>query len=169
MSDETNTSCCGGEMPKPTSEHDWLQRFVGEWASEGEVIMGPDQPNMKLIGSEKVRSIGGFWVVGEITSEQVEMPYEQTYTIGYDPEQKKYHGTVIDSMSSYFWRNEGTVSGDSITLMTEGPSPMNPTGLTKYRETTEFKTLDHKVFTSEMQGPDGEWFTFMTINCRRKK
>ncbi len=171
MSDQTNTQTCETsgcpDMPKPTQEHAWLQRYVGEWISEGEAFMAPDQPPMVLKGTEKVRSIGGFWIVGEITSSMVEMPYEQVYTIGYNPEQNKYYGTVVDSMMSHLWRNEGTVDGESITLETEGPCPVN--GVAKFRETTEFKSPDHKVFTSRILGQDGEWRPVMVIDCHRKK
>lgn len=153
-------------MPKPTPEHDWLQRFVGEWVSEGEAFMAPDQPPVKLQGIEKVRSLG-FWVVGEITSTLEHFPYQQVYTIGYNPTSKKYVGSVVDTMMSHMWLNEGSVEGNSITLETEGPCPVN--GMTKFRETTEFKTPDHKVFTSRLLGPDGEWKVGMTINCYRKK
>lgn len=153
-------------MPKPTSEHEWLQRFVGEWTSEGEAYMAPDQPPVKLQGIEKTRSLG-FWVVGEITSTLEHFPYQQIYTIGYNPESKKYVGSVVDTMMSHMWLNEGSVEGNSITLETEGPCPVN--GMTKFRETTEFKTPDHKVFTSRFLAPDGEWKVGMTINCYRKK
>jgi hypothetical protein len=152
-------------MPKPTPEHEWLQRFVGEWVSEGEAFMAPDQPPVKLAGIEKTRSLG-FWVVGEITSTLEHFPYEQIYTIGYNPASGKYTGSVVDSMMSHMWLNEGSVEGNSITLETEGPCPVN--GTTKFRETTEFKTPDHKVFTSRLLAPDGEWKVAMTINCYRK-
>lgn len=170
MSEPTNTPSCENsgcpDMPKPTSEHEWLQRFVGEWVSEGEAYMAPDQPPVKLQGIEKTRSLG-FWIVGEITSTLEHFPYQQIYTIGYNPESKKYIGSVVDTMMSHMWLNEGSVEGNSITLETEGPCPVN--GLTRFRETTEFKTPDHKVFTSRILSPDGEWKVGMTINCYRKK
>ena len=29
---------------EPQKEHQWLDKFVGEWISEAECMMGPDQP-----------------------------------------------------------------------------------------------------------------------------
>jgi hypothetical protein len=48
-----NTSACK-EMPGPVKEHELLQKFVGEWESEGEAFMAPGQPLTKLKGSRKL-------------------------------------------------------------------------------------------------------------------
>src|SRR5260370_20650405 len=53
-----NTSACK-EMPGPVKEHELLQKFVGEWESEGEAFMAPVQPPTKLKGVESSRLIGG--------------------------------------------------------------------------------------------------------------
>ena len=50
---------------KPQKEHAWLQNLVGEWTSEMECVMGPDQPPIKNKGIESVRSISGLWTMGE--------------------------------------------------------------------------------------------------------
>jgi hypothetical protein len=33
---------------EPQKEHQWLQRFIGEWTFEGEAMMEPDQPPSKF-------------------------------------------------------------------------------------------------------------------------
>ena len=157
-------------MPGPVKEHELLQKFVGEWESEGEAFMAPGQPPTKLKGVESSRLIGGFWFVAQIKSTVPDFPYEQILTIGYDPAKKKYIGTVIDSMTSHIWQFEGTfdATGNILTWETEGPVP-SPQTPSKFREVTELKNPDHKVFTSSILGPDGSWNTIMTINIRRKK
>jgi len=57
------------EMPTPGPEHQWLQQLVGEWTFETECSMGPDQPPIKNAGRETVRSLGGFWTIGNGNSE----------------------------------------------------------------------------------------------------
>jgi uncharacterized protein DUF1579 len=54
----------------------------------------------------------------------------------------------------------------SVRRSVEAPRPDGPS---KFREVTELKSPDHKVFTSSILGPDGSWNTIMTINIRRKK
>jgi hypothetical protein len=157
------------EMPPPAKEHAWLRRFEGDWNSEGEIVMDPSQPPMKISGFDRARMIGGFWVVSDGRGDQ--MNFESRLTLGYDEKKKKYVGTWIDSMSSHLWRYEGTVdpAGRILTLETEGPSPENPTKNVKFREVTEFKSDDHRVFTSSKLNPDGKWTTILTIHFRRKR
>lgn len=53
---------------EPQKEHQWLQRFVGEWTFEGEAMMEPGQPPSRFNGTESVRSLGasGFWLRGRV-------------------------------------------------------------------------------------------------------
>lgn len=63
---------------EPQKEHQWLQQLVGEWTSEAECSMGPGQPSTKSYGTERVRMVGGVWMVGE---GQGEMPDGGTATM----------------------------------------------------------------------------------------
>lgn len=79
---------------EPQHEHQWLQKFVGEWTYEIEASMGPDQPPEKTTGIERVRSLGALWIVAE---GQGGMPDGDTattmLTLGYNPQTKRYLGT----------------------------------------------------------------------------
>lgn len=70
---------------KPQTEHEWLQRLVGEWTAEMEYVMGPSQPPMKSRGAESVRSIGGLWTLGEGSGEMPDggrmMKYQDIMTL----------------------------------------------------------------------------------------
>ena len=44
-----------------------------------------------------------------------------------------------------------------------------PGKLTKFKEVTEFRSPDHRVFNSSMLGEDGEWRTVVNVVFRRKK
>ena len=156
---------------QPQKEHKWLEQFAGEWDFEVEIVMQPGQPPIKAKGTDSGRMVGGFWVTVEGKAEMMGMPFLSRLTLGYDPTKKKYIGTWIDSMSSYLWKYEGTVdaTGQILTLETEGPNPMKPETVSKFKEVTEFKSKDHRVFTSSILGDDGKWTTMVTANSRRKK
>jgi hypothetical protein len=161
------------EMPPPAKEHAWLQQFVGDWETDVEINMEPGKPPVKGKGVESDRMLGGFWLVAEGSGTMEGMPGTMTslLTLGYDPEQKAYVGTWIDSMTSYLWKYNGSVdpSGKKLTLECEGPCPMKPGKLSKFREVTEFKSKDHRVFTSSMLGDDGKWASMVTVHYHRKK
>lgn len=158
-------------MPQPTREHEWLKQLIGEWDYDVEGFMGPGQPPMKRKGTEAFRAIGGFWVFGEGKSEGAGIPFSHLLTLGYDSGKKKYIGTWIDSMAGYMWKYEGTVdsTGKILTLESEGPSPMTPDKMSKFKDVTEFKDKDHRVFSSSMLGEDGKWVTIVKVDSRRKK
>lgn len=158
------------QMPPPVKEHEWLQQFVGNWEYETEIFMDPTKPPMKVKGNEVVRSIGGFWIVAESKGDMMGKPFLGVMTLGFDPQAKKYTGTWVDSMASHLWKYEGTVdsAGKILTLATEGPCPMKP-GLTKFREVTEWKNKDERVFTSSFQGDDGKWNMMVRVTSHRSK
>lgn len=160
-----------GQFPKPQKEHEWLQQFVGEWDSEAEAIMAPGQPPMKCKGTMNFKMLGAFWVIADNKMSMMGMNVSAIFTCGYDAEKKKYVGTWIDSMGGHMWKYEGTVdeSGKKLSLHAEGPNMMKEGKMAKYIDNYEFKSKDHIVLTSTMQGDDGKWVQFMTANLTRKK
>jgi hypothetical protein len=157
------------EFPGPEKEHQWLEKFVGQWATTSKGSMGPDSPPMECNGTIESRMIGEYWVVNEMQSTPQGIPMQGLQTIGYDPAKKKYVGTWVDSMVNHLWLYEGTVdeSGKKLTLEAEGPNLLADGKLTRFRDAYEFKTPDHILVTSSMLGEDGQWITFMTGDAKR--
>ncbi len=157
---------------EPQKEHQWLQKFIGEWTCETEAQMGADRPPEKAVGTESVRSLGGLWILAE---GQGEMPCggEATtmMTIGYDPHKQRYTGTWVGSMMSYLWLYDGELdaSKNLLTLNSDGPSMTEEGKIAKYKDVIEFKSDDLRVMTSHILGDDGQWHQFMTVNYQRKK
>jgi hypothetical protein len=157
---------------EPQAEHRWLERLVGEWTSESECFMGPDQPPLKSSGVEVVRSLGGLWVVA---GGEGPMPeggsMRSILTLGYDPAGKRYVGTFIASVMSHLWIYSGgsvDAAGKVLALDAEGPS-FTGAGTAKYIDSIEFLDDDHRTLTSRILGDDGQWFQFMTAHYYRKK
>lgn len=162
---------CAANMPKPTEQHAWLQKFVGEWEFTGECNMGPDVPPMQSKGHEKVRDVGGFWIVSEMHSSMMDMPMTGYITLGYDAKEEEYVGTWISSCDGHLWEYEGELNsaGDTLTLECEGPCPMLGGKTAKMRDVVSFKDANHRTMTSSMKGEDGKWVEFMTLNFTKKK
>jgi hypothetical protein len=151
-------------------EHRWLERLGGEWTSEMEAAMKPGDPPQTFTGTESVRSLGGAWFLCEGRGEMPGGGSTTTImTLGYDTAKGRYVGTFIGSMSTYMWVYEGAVdaSGNVLTLETEGPSFTDESRMAKYRDAIEFRSDDHRVLTSRMQGEDGAWQQIMEVHYRR--
>ncbi len=158
------------EMPAPQKEHQWLQRLVGEWISEGEAAMEPGKPPEKFRTTESVRTLGGLWILAEGRGQMPDGSAATTMmTLGYDPQKQRYVGTFIASMMTHLWRYDGALdaSGRVLTLDTEGPSMATPGKMAKYRDVIEVESDDRRMLTSHMQDGDGKWHLFMTAHYRR--
>lgn len=174
MTTETNTEC--SMIATPQKEHEWLQKLVGDWTWEGECDMGPDQPPWKSTGTERVRSLGGLWTVGESTNRMPDKAESSTtlMTLGYDPQKNTFVGTFVASIMTHLWvyeHGELDASGRALHLYAQGPSmaPGSEGKMAQYRDSIEFKSDDHRVLTSHVQGEDGQWTHFMTAHYRRAK
>ena len=170
----TTTSPHPTDMPAPAprvEQHAWLQQLVGEWTMKAEATMGPGTEPMLMESTESVRSIGGLWVVGEGQASFDGTPFTSLLTLGYDPAQRAFVGTWVDTMQAHMWTYVGKLDDSKkvLTLAAEGPSFDDPTRTSKYRDAIEIVGPDHRVLTSSVQRPDGQWTTFMRADYRRKK
>jgi hypothetical protein len=157
---------------EPQKEHHWLQKLIGDWTCEGEATMEPGKPPAQWKATESVRSLGGLWFLAE---GQGEMPgggaSTTLMTLGYDPQKKRYVGSFIASMMTHLWVYDGALDADGrvLTLDTEGPAFSGEGKIAKYKDVIEFKSDDHRVLTSHVQGDGGEWNGIMTAHYRRTK
>jgi hypothetical protein len=158
------------QMPKPQKEHAWLEQLAGDWQWQSKVTMGPNGPTMEGAGTESISSLGGFWIVSETEGRCAEMDMNARMTLGYDTEKNKYVGTWVGSICNHLWTYEGDVSedGKSLVLYSEGPCPMKPGELSKFKEVITIKSPTEREFTSSRQNEDGSWTKFMTITYQRK-
>jgi Protein of unknown function (DUF1579) len=155
---------------EPQKEHQWLDKFIGEWISESECSVGDDQPPSNTKGTEIVRSLGGIWVMAEGDFVMPDGNHGRTImTLGYDSQNSGYVGTFIGSMMTYLWIYKGSLdeSEKILTLDTEGLN-FSQSAIAKYQDIIEFVSDDHRVMRSQILGDDGNWNHFMTAHYRRK-
>ena len=156
-------------QPEPQKEHAWLRQFEGEWVFEGECEMGPGQPPMKTTGREKVRSLGGLWIVADSVHGSPEHGESQAVlTIGYDPEKGRFVGSYIASMMKMMWIYEGRLddAGRVLTLDCEGPDMTGGGERIPYQDIYEIADANTRLFRSRVF-KDGEWREFMRGAYRR--
>lgn len=165
-----STASAQTDRLNPVKEHEWLQKFVGQWDSQTKADVQPGQPPFESTGQEKVRALGKFWIVAEHSGEMMGTPVTSNFTLGYDPEKKKFVATWVDSMFNYLWTYDGALDaeGKTLTFETEGPNPMTG-GTCAFKEVIEFQGPDERTHKSYLRGDDGEWSEMMTISYRRKK
>jgi len=157
-------------MAKAQEEHAWLQRLVGEWTYEMEAACGEGQPTVKVTGTESIRAVGDFWIVGEGTGVAPDgTPATMMLTLGYDPQQGHYVGSWFGSMMTNLWIYEGTMDADKrvLTLASDGPSFEVEGKTTKYRDIIEITGEDQRTLTGMCLGEDGEWHEMMKMFYRR--
>ncbi|MDX1934908.1 MAG: DUF1579 domain-containing protein [Capsulimonadales bacterium] len=162
MSNETTDGNTSGT--KPVAEHEWLNRLVGEWRVESEMLVAPDQPWQKTTGTETVRSLGGLWALGEGRSTTPDgTPMEFRSAFGYDVSFKEYRGCWYASVSSHLWKQTGELSADgrTMTLNCVGPHMTKDGETANYRDVIELVDEDHRTVTSYGQDEKGEWLEFM--------
>lgn len=155
---------------QPVKQHNWLKRLVGEWTYSGQCAVEPGGAPMTFEGTERVRSIGDLWIVGESTGTMPGgTPATMILTVGFDLALGRFVGSWIGSMASYMWVYSGFLDDAErvLTLETEGPSMKDPTKRTKYRDITEWVSDDRRLFRAMILGDDGKWEQMMSMELRR--
>jgi uncharacterized protein DUF1579 len=97
------------QLPQPAPELKRLDRFVGTWAMEGNLV-GSDEKN--ITGRATFRWLpGGFFLEQRIELSFMGMEIRSTELVGYDPETGTFPSTVYSNLSPaplpYRWEVEG--------------------------------------------------------------
>ena len=153
------------EMPKPQTEHGFLERMVGNWRVTSTSMAHEE------VWTETCRSLNGIWFVAEGNGDMPDGggPATTVLTLGYDPAKGRYIGTWFGTMMRHLWVYDGEVSGDgnTLSLYTTGPDFAEPGKMGDYREQIIFTDNDHRTFTSSSKQPDGSWKQFMQADYER--
>ena len=172
MGTETTTQ----ESPmeeRPSKEHEWLKKLVGEWTFESKEMAGEGQD--VFLGSESVRSLGDLWIVSEGRGNSPATESHRTLmTLGFDARRGRFAGNFVASMMTHHWVYDGALSDDgkSLLLDCEGPSMLDgapPGRMVKYQDIIEWVDDDHRLLLGQIQGDDGQWQQFMRSDYYRVK
>ncbi|TWT99354.1 hypothetical protein Pla108_02910 [Botrimarina colliarenosi] len=155
--------------PEPTAFHRDMAREVGVWDAKVTVWTAPDAEPEHSTGVETITAMGPLWTVGKFQGDFAGMPFEGRSQMGYDPAEKQYIGTWIDSVSPYLMTMQGSYDPSTHQLTMESNCRCWQTNEPqKGRMVTTYLDENSKVF--ETFGPDdeGNEFRSMRIEYTRR-
>jgi hypothetical protein len=164
-------SCIAQEKPdsKPI-ELEVLRASIGVWNAEIEVWPeGPDSTSIKFKGVETIRPYGEYWIASDFDSEFEGQTMKIHSIVGYDLEQKKMVGTVIDhgpyaaSMTGHYDKESMTVRWKTEAKDLNGKPMVQKTLITQ-------KNANQRVLELLVPGEKNNDFTkFMQIRFVKRK
>lgn len=164
-------SCIAQDQPtsKPI-ELEVLKASLGVWDAEIEVWpKGLDSPSLTFKGVETNRAYGEHWIASDFDSKFMGQTMKVHAIVGYDLEQKKMAGTVIDhgpyaaSMTGDYDEESKTVTWMTKAKDTSGKPMMQKTLVTQ-------KSADERLLVLMVPGDKKDDFTkFMQIKFVKRK
>lgn len=155
---------------RPTPEHAWLKRLVGNWSSVSEMY-SPDGTFTSVTGEERVWEFGGLWVLGGgVTDLGGKYTNLYKFGLGYDISFNEYRGFWLSILSSHLWNHTGILSNDknTMTLDCVGPDLGIRGAESNYREVLSIQDENHRTQESYIQAPNGEFQRVVIVRFTRE-
>ena len=156
--------------PQPTAEHLRFTGYAGVWDVACSFYMDPSQPPMEVAGKETIEMFGAFWTQGLFECEMFGQPFRGQATLGYDPIEKEYISTWIDTMSPTHFILKGNFDAEGKVLeMTGRGFDCHSQAMTDYRTSEEHISPDERRFEMFMKLPDGNEVKVFTHHYTRAR
>jgi len=155
---------------KPTKEHEILKNDVGTWDATVKIWPTQGAEPMESKGTETNELLkGGLWLVSRFEGEAGGMPFTGVGTTGYDPVEKKYVGTWVDTMTPHLMisKAEYDPATKTMTGTAEGRDAVTQQSYTA-KLIARYVDDDNRVFEMHMPGEGGKHFKMMEINYKRR-
>jgi hypothetical protein len=162
------------QIPKPTAEHKIVTADEGTWDATVKMFMGAPGAEPRVTKGVEVNTVlsGGLWLVSRFEGDFGGAPFEGRGQFGYDPVQKKYVGTWIDSMAPNLSILEGTYDAKSRTMTYVGDG-VDATTRSKFTQRMVTVTRDDgtRDFTLYVTSPEtgGKEIKVMAISYTKRK
>jgi hypothetical protein len=148
-----------------TEQHELLKKDVGTWHTAIKVWPGPDAEPIASDGLETSKLLpGGLWLVTRFEGTMAGVPCVGAGNWGYDPVEKKYVGTWVDSMSPHVMTIEGDYDPETKTMthLTKGCDPQ--TGQeAQYNATLRYRDDGTRWLEMYARGADGKSWKMMEV------
>jgi hypothetical protein len=152
-----------GAKPALSPEHQRLAAWAGTWDTKDKARPQPEAPFSESNGMHTVRlEMNGTWLVSDLLTTLFGVPYKAHMQIGFDPRQRKYVGTLIQSVTPELTLMEGTHDEKSkvLTMTYDAPDPASGT-TQKLRATWEITGEKTAVMRLYQTAPGGKEFVFL--------
>jgi hypothetical protein len=155
--------------PKP-AELEILKAYIGVWDASIEVWPeGPEAPSIKFQGVETNRPYGEYWIASDFDSEVQGQTMKVHSIVGYDLDQERMVGTVIDhgpyaaTMTGEYDEASRTVHWRTEAKTPDGKPMVQQTQVTQ-------KSAGERVLVLRVPGAeDGDFTKFMQIRFVKRE
>jgi hypothetical protein len=156
--------------PKATEQHKLLQKDVGTWDAVVKVWPMEGAEPVESKGVEKNELLkGGMWIVSRFEGAAGGMPFTGVGTFGYDPIEKKYVGTWVDTMTPHLMVSKGDYDENTKTMTMTGEGRHPDSGeVYESKQISRYVDDDTRVFEFHIPGKDGKHWKMMEITYQRR-
>lgn len=157
---------------KPTAEHKLLKKDVGTWDATVKVWPMPDAEPIESKGTERNRLLrGGLWLVTRFEGEFFGTPFIGNGQFGYDPHEKKYVGSWIDTMTPHMMsiKSDYDKETKAMTGTAETRDPNTGETYTAKMITRYNDEDDTRIMEMHRKGEDGKEWKVMEISYKRSE
>jgi Protein of unknown function (DUF1579) len=156
---------------RPTEQHELLKKDVGTWDATVRIFPMPGAKAMVSKGVEKNRLLkGGLWLITRFEGEAMGTPFIGMGQFGYDPAEKKYVGTWVDTMTPHMMTMKSEYD-EATKTMTGTSETRDPITGEKYTAKMINRYNDDGTRVMEMHrtGEDGKESKVMEITYKRSE
>ena len=155
---------------KPSEQHKVLKKDVGTWDATVKVWPMAGAEPLESKGVEKNRLLkGGLWLMTRFEGEVIGMPFIGMGASGYDPAEKKYVGTWVDTMTPHMMTTKSDYDEKTKTMagVTETRDAMTGEKYTAKMISRYNDDDDTRVMEMHRKGEDGKEWKVMEISYKR--
>ena len=156
--------------PQLSDEQKLLQKDVGTWDATIKIWPVPNAQPIESKAVEKNELLpGGMWLVSRFDGDLGGVKFSGLGTVGYDPIEKKYVGTWIDSMTPHLTIVKSEYDKATKTMSGTGTGRDGATGkeMTS-KHVSRYVDDNTRVFEMFAPDPDGKEFKLMEVTYKRR-
>lgn len=146
-----------------------LKQDVGAWDATVKVWTSPSAEPTTSHGKETDELLpGGLWLVSRFEGEAAGVKYTGVGTTGYDPDEKHYVGTWVDTMSPHLMIMKGDYDPATRSMAASVEVRSAETGqMVTLKETGHYIDDNFRTFEMQMPDKDGKFWKVMQIDYKQ--